>query len=281
MEGEEIRKSIPPIDIREVVKGKNPKLAGKIPWFVYNWLSRILHLKELNEFLAVYGHLSGVPFIDAAFKYLNIRYDIFGAGNVPSNGKFIFVGNHPLGGLDGMIILKFLNENLGVTKSISNDFLMEVKPLAHWFVPINKVGAQSRDYAQMVDELYKSDEQILIFPAGLCSRKTNGKIADLTWQKHFIQKAVQHQIDIIPIYFQGRNSNFFYNLANVRKLLKIKVNIEMMYLVDELFKHRNKTFKLYFGKPIPYTTFDKSKKPNEWADEVKRMTYKLPYEIKD
>lgn len=279
MEGEDQQKSFQPINIREVVKGKNPKIAGKIPGFIYNWLTRILHLKEMNEFMKVHGELKGVPFVNEGLKFLNINYELYGTENVPDNGKFIFVGNHPLGGLDGMIIMKFMNENLGLSRSISNDFLMELTPLKDWFVPINKVGTQSRDYANLVEELYKSDDHILIFPAGLCSRKIKGQIVDLKWQKHFIQKALQYKIDIIPFYFGGRNSNFFYNLAKIRKFLKIKVNIEMMYLADEMFKHKNKSFKIYFGKPIPYATFDHSKKPIEWADYVKKMTYQLPNNV--
>jgi putative hemolysin len=276
MEGEDQQNSFQPINIREVVSGKNPKIAKKIPGFIYNWLTRILHLKELNEFMRIHGNFKGVEFVNEGLKFLNIKYELIGTENVPKSGKFIFAGNHPLGGLDGMILMKFMNENLGLSRSISNDFLMELSPLKEWFVPINKVGTQSRSYANLVEELYKSDDQILIFPAGLCSRKIKGEICDLQWQKHFIQKAVQYKIDIIPFYFSGRNSNFFYNLAKIRKFLKIKLNIEMMFLVDELFKHQNRTFKIYFAKPIPYNTFDHTKKPIEWAEEVKKMTYKLP-----
>jgi putative hemolysin len=217
-----------------------------------------------------------VAFLNEGLKFLNIKYELIGTKNVPKEGKFIFVGNHPLGGLDGMIIMKFMNENLGLSRSISNDFLMEVKPLSDWFVPVNKVGNQSRENANLVEGLYQSNDQILIFPAGLCSRKIKGKITDLKWQKHFVQKAVKYKIDVIPFYFEGKNSNFFYNLAKIRKFLRIKLNIEMMYLVDEMFKHQGKTFKIYFGKPIPYHTFDHSKKTIEWAEAVKKVTYQLP-----
>jgi putative hemolysin len=275
MEGENQQESFQPIDIREVVRGKNPKIAGKIPGFIYNWLSGILHLKELNEFLKHHGNLKGVEFVNEALKFFNIKYELIGTENVPRSGKFIFVGNHPLGGLDGSIIMKFMNENLGPSRSISNDFLMELTPLKDWFVPINKVGNQSRESIDRLDLLYNSMDQILIFPAGLCSRKIKGKIVDLKWQKHFIQKAVQYKIDIVPFFFEGKNSNFFYNLAKIRKFLRIKLNIEMMFLVDEMFKHQNKTFKIYFGKPISYNTFDHTRKPIEWADVVKQITYQL------
>jgi len=195
--------------------------------------------------------------------------------NIPKSGRYIFVSNHPLGGLDGVLLLKQITENFGYTRSLTNDFLMAVTPFKDWFVPINKVGGQGREALQAIDELYTSDDQILIFPAGLCSRKINGEIVDLEWQKHFIQKAVQYKIDVVPIYFEGRNSNKFYNLAKFRKLFRIKFNIEMMYLVDELFKHKDKTFSIHFGKPLSYESFNSSKKPIDWAQKVKSDVYSL------
>jgi len=275
MEGENRNTGFKPIDIREVVKGKNPKGAKKIPGFVYRWLSRILHLEEVNGFLSTHYDCSGIEFLRDGVKFLDIHFQFFNEENLPKGGRHLYVSNHPLGGLDGMLILKYLNENIGYTRNLSNDFLMNLKPMAEFFIPVNKVGSQAKGTAQKVNELYESGDNIMIFPAGLCSRKIGGRIEDLEWQKHFIQKSVQYGIDVVPIYFEGRNSNFFYNLANIRKFLKIKVNIEMMYLADEMFKHRGKTFRIYFGKPIPYTTFDKSKTAKEWAQEIKKITYSL------
>ncbi|MBN2806445.1 MAG: 1-acyl-sn-glycerol-3-phosphate acyltransferase [Prolixibacteraceae bacterium] len=273
MAEEEKGQAFQPINIREVVAGKNKKLARRLPGFVYRWLERILHLEEMNEFLRQFGHLKKLEFTNEVIRYLNIQFKIEGFDQLPENGRFMFVSNHPLGGLDGVLLLKLLNEKFGTTRSLTNDFLMALTPLNDWFVPINKVGGQGREALKAIEDLYESDDQIMIFPAGLCSRKINGKIVDLEWQKHFIQKAVQHKIDVVPIYFAGRNSNFFYQLANFRKLFKIKFNIEMMYLVDELYKHKNKKFMIRFGEPIPYQTFDRSRKPIEWAAYVKDKVY--------
>lgn len=275
MAEEEKGQAFQPIDIREVVAGKNKKVARRLPGFIYRWLESILHLDEVNDFLRQFGHLKKIEFTDEVIRYMNIRFTIKGFDQLPENGRFIFVSNHPLGGLDGVLLLKLLNEKFGTTRSLTNDFLMAVTPLKEWFVPINKVGGQGRDSLKAIDELYESTDQILIFPAGLCSRKIKGKIMDLEWQKHFIQKAVQHRIDIVPIFFEGRNSNRFYNLARFRKLFRIKFNIEMMYLVDELFKHKNKEFLINFGKPLPYQTFDRSRKPMEWAEYVKEQVYRM------
>lgn len=276
MEVDDQQKGFQPIDIRAIVHAKNPKVAGRIPGFIYRWLTRILHLKEINAFMKVSGHLKGTAFLKDFFTEMDIHSNILGEENIPKEGKFIFASNHPLGGLDGVVLIKYLNENFGLTRSLANDFLMEITPISEWLVPINKVGRQSRNAVSQSEELYQSENQILIFPAGLCSRKIKGEITDLTWQKHFIQKAVENKIDIIPIYFGGRNSNFFYNMAKIRKFFRIKFNIEMMYLADEMFKQRGKTFTLYFGKPIPYTTFTPAKRPLEWATEVRKIAYSLP-----
>ena len=265
-----------PIIVEEIVAEKNPKIASKVPKFIYKWLTRILHLSEINEFMRENGHLKDVEFIDKAIEMLNITFNIHGLNNIPTNERILFTSNHPLGGLDGIILLKLLNENSRTTRCLVNDFLMNIKPLENYFIPINKVGGQARDSIGKIEELYNSNDNILIFPAGLCSRKNRGRIRDLKWHKHFIQKSIKHNLNIVPIYFGGRNTIFFYNLANVRKFLGIKFNIEMMYLADEMFKHRNKSFDIYFGKKISFTNFDKSKNHNEWANEVKNLTYNIP-----
>jgi putative hemolysin len=275
MAGDQKGQIFQPINIREVVADKNKKVAERLPGFVYNWLERILHLDELNNFLKVSGHIKGLGFADEIISYLNIKFNIEGIENLPKEGRYIFVSNHPLGGLDGVLLLKLLNENAGTTRVLINDFIMAITPLEKWFVPVNKVGGQGRSAIKKIEELYNSKDNALIFPAGLCSRKIDGGIIDLTWQKHFIQKSVQHKLDVVPIYFKGRNSNRFYNIARLRKFFKISFNIEMMYLVDELYKHKNKTFSVHFGKPITHTTFDKKKKPIEWAQYVKDEVYKL------
>jgi 1-acyl-sn-glycerol-3-phosphate acyltransferase len=275
MAGDKQGNKLEPIDIKELVRSKNEKLANRLPQFVYNWLGKLLHIDELNNFLQEYGHLKGLEFVEEAIKMLNIKFNIEGEENLPSDGRYMFVSNHPLGGLDGVLLLKILNEKFGNTRVLINDFLMAITPLSQWFVPVNKVGGQARDSIKHVDELYESDDQVLIFPAGLCSRKTNGVIKDLEWQKHFVQKAVQYKLNIVPIHFGGRNTNRFYRLANIRKFLRIKFNIEMLFLVDEMFKHKNKTFTIRFGKPLPFTKFDKTKRPKEWAQYIKEQTYEL------
>ncbi len=263
------------VDVAEIIRAKSPKLAKKMPRFVVNLLRRLVHEKDVNEILTKANGATGIDFVNIGVESLELKRQVSGMENIPSEGRFIFVANHPLGGLESLVMMQTINEKFSDFMFVVNDLLMALEPLRPVFIPINKVGKQSRTNAEQLNGLYASDKQVLYFPAGLCSRKIKGEIVDLPWQKNFIVKAVEYQRDIIPIYIGGRNSNFFYRLANWRKRLKIKFNIEMLFLVDEMFKQRGQTITLTIGKPIPYTTFDKSKTPMEWAEWVKTETYKM------
>jgi len=262
------------IDIAQVLKNKAPKT--KVPNFIVNYLRRIVHEDEFNAFFEKNPNLKNMDFIEAGLNYLNVSIEFEGKENLPKGGKYIFAGNHPLGGMDGIATGYIIGKEYdGNVRFFSNDLLMNLHPLHDMFVPVNKTGAQGKGHAEKMQTLYMSDNHLITYPAGMCSRKINGKIVDLEWKKNFISKAVEYQRDVVPIYFEGRNSNFFYNLANLRKFLGIKFNVEMMYLADEMFKQRGKNFKLKIGKPIPWQTFDKSKSQIQWAQWVKDIVYKM------
>lgn len=263
------------IDLENIIRTKNPALAKIIPGFVISYLKKIVHQEELNEFLDQWGYLEDSELIAAGLKHFEIKYKVTGAEKIPHAGRYIFVSNHPLGGLDGLVFIHELSSHFTSIKFPVNDILTNIKNLSGIFLPVNKHGAQAKDAAIRIEEAYSSDSQILYFPAGLCSRKKRGVIKDLQWQKSFIVKAVQHRRNIVPAFFSGRNSDFFYKLANVRKLLGIKANIEMLYLADEMFRQRDKEINLVFGEAIPWETFDKSRTALEWAEWVKARSYAL------
>ena len=264
------------IDIDKVLREKAPKYYKYIPRFVVSYLKRIVHQEELNVFLRDSKDKVGVDFLKACLEFLDANIVVKGEENLPKEGLYTFVSNHPLGGQDGValgyILGSFYN---GKVKYMVNDLLMNLQGLAPLCIPINKTGKQAKDFPRMVEAGFASDDQLIMFPAGLCSRRQNGVIRDLDWKKTFIVKSVQTHRDVVPIHFEGRNSNFFYNLANICKFLGIKVNIAMLCLADEMLKNRHKTFTVTIGKPISWQTFDKSKTPAEWAAYVKDIVYKL------
>jgi len=263
------------IDVEGILSSKNPSLARIIPGFIINYLKKIVHQEELNAFLKECGHLKDADLIEAGLRYFEIKFRVTGSENIPKAGRYIFVSNHPLGGLDGLVFISELSKHFREIKFPVNDILTNIKNLSGIFLPVNKHGTQARNVALQIEEAYAADCQILYFPAGLCSRKKNGVIKDLQWQKSFITKSVQHKRDIVPAFFSGRNSDFFYNLANFRKLTGLKANIEMLYLADEMFRQKGKEIDLVFGKAIPWETFDRTRSALEWAEWVKTESYAL------
>ncbi len=263
------------IDIDAILANKAPGLKKKLPRFVISYLKKVAHQEDLNGFFRRYGHLQGSDFAKAILEDFNITIRVEGEENLPENGRVIFASNHPLGGADGVAILHFLSNHYKEVKAPVNDLLMNVENLSDFFIPINKLGALAKDSTTLINDTYESDAAILFFPAGMVSRKQKNGIRDLEWKKTFISKAIQYKRDIVPLHFIGYNSSFFYNLGYLRTKLGIKVNIEMLYLVDELYKQRNKTCTIKIGQPISWTTFDKTKTQSEWASWVKEATYKL------
>ncbi|NLE34339.1 MAG: glycerol acyltransferase [Bacteroidales bacterium] len=264
------------VDVEKILADKNPKIRRLLPGFVVRYLKRIVHQDDINTILRNFGHLYDAEFNDAALGFMGISYRAHGVENLPKGGRNIFVSNHPLGGLDGMVFMSELTKHFPAIKFPVNDILLYVDNYKGIFLPVNKIGTFGRDAARQMEEAYASDYQLLNFPAGICSRKIKGVITDLPWQKSFIVKAVQHQRDVVPCYFAGRNSCFFYNFANFRTRIGLKMNIEMLYLVDEMFRQKGKDIEVYFGKPIPWQTFDRSKTPREWTEMVRSETYNLP-----
>jgi putative hemolysin len=263
------------IDVDEIFRNKNPRLYKLLPGFIMGYIKRTIHQDEVNEVLALYKDKYGLDFIRVILDHMGINYSVEGEENIPVNGRHIFVSNHPLGGLDGMVFLDIVGKYHKNVKFIVNDLLLNIKNLEPLFVPINKHGRQSVEYVKKIEDLYRSDHQVLYFPAGICSRKQGGEIRDLEWKKSFIKKAIDHKRNIVPVHFKGKNSKFFYRLANLRKILGIKANIEMFYLPDEMFRQSRQKIHVTFGKPIPWDHFDKSKSLSEWAEEVKKIVYSL------
>jgi 1-acyl-sn-glycerol-3-phosphate acyltransferase len=264
------------IDVEKVFESKDAKLLKRIPGFFIRYLKRIVHQDEINEFLIKHQDLSGMPFVIKGLEYMDVQLTINGMENLPKNPRLIVVANHPLGGLDGMLILRMMRENVDPGAMMtSNDLLMNIKPLRPIFLGVNKHGGNSRAHILEMHKAFESDHSVIFFPAGLVSRRRKGIIKDLDWKRTFVKKSVEHQRDVLPIHFSGRVSNFLYNLANIRKLLGIKYNLEMLYLANEMFKHRHQSLTMTIGKPIPWQSFTNEKTPDEWANFVREHVYEL------
>ena len=267
------------IDLRKIFTAKVPKLMKYMPNWLFRKIQKLLHEDDINEILTKYGHLQGVDFINALIADFNLELELQGVDNLMASERVLVASNHPLGGLDGIALIAAVGNHRGKTLTPVNDFLMFVKPLEPIFIPVNKVGsatANREENIRLFNETFEGDATICYFPFGLCSRKTDdGKIQDLDWKKTFLTKSKSYQRDIVPVHIEGRNSNFFYNLARWRKKLKIKVNIEMAFLVNEFFNQRNKKLTISFGKPIPYQSFDRRFTDAQWAEKLRTFSYQL------
>ena len=269
------------VDIEKVLRDKMGGKARWVPRPVVKWLKNLIHEDWLNQFLWDNRDVKGTPWLEACVKYVDMHIEVKGLENLPKkdDGRlYTFVSNHPLGGIDGVSLGSILGRQYDDRfRYLVNDLLMNLPGLAPHCIPINKTGSQSRNFPAMVEAGFKSDNHILMFPAGLCSRKKGGEIHDLPWKKTFITKSVQTQRDVVPIHFGGQNSEKFYRIANIGDRLNLKFTIATLWLVDEMYKNRGKTFPVTIGKPIPWQTFDKSKTPAEWAQYVQDAVYKLNY----
>ena len=268
----------PQINVRSVIRSKSVALERFLPNFAIRYLERILHQEEINSILSAYGHLPGVEAAEALCRYFNIQISVHGLLDIPADGRYLFVSNHPLGGLDGMLLIKVIGERFPNVKFIVNDLLLNLKLFDDVFVPVNKHGRQSRDYSRLINDTYDSDAPIIYFPAGLCSRMIKGRIVDLPWKKNVFQKAVRYNRDVVPVYFSGQNSRFFYRLANVRKRLHIPFNLEMLYLPDEMFKQKGASFDVHFGMPVPHSAFTPDTTPDQWTNDMRNRVYALPFQ---
>lgn len=262
------------IDLEKVFREKNKSASRFIPGFIFGLLRKIVHEKEINRVLWDYRDTEGLPFVDVLVDDFGSKVSHTGIENIPSDGRFIISANHPLGGLDGIVLMHVMGK---VKKNIVfpvNDILLFIPNLQPLFIPINKHGSNSENL-RIIDETFASDKTMLFFPAGLVSRKQKGGIKDLEWKKTFITKAIKFKRDIIPTYIDGKNSNFFYRLASIRKRLGIKANIEMLFLPNEMFHQKNKPINFIIGQPIPYQTFNKTYNYKQWAAKVKAYVYAM------
>lgn len=267
------------IDIDKILVSKMGNKAKFVPRPFISWLKRIIHQDEVNKYLWESRHLSGTEWLEECVRYLDMTIELVGEENLPKkdDGRlYTFVSNHPLGGEDGVALGAIIGRYYdGKFRYLVNDLLMNLPGLAPVCIPINKTGNQSRNFPAMVEAGFKSDNHMLMFPAGICSRKRGEEIRDIAWKKTFITKSVEYQRDVVPIHFGGQNSPFFYKLANFSDKYVKKVNLAMLFLVDEMYKNVHKTFRVAIGKPIPWQTFDKSKTATQWAQYVQDIVYKL------
>lgn len=267
------------VDIEKLIASKNPKALKRLPRFVIRYLQHILHQEEINTFLEDHQDLKNAEWCQAVVDYFDITISVKHIERIPKEGKIVLAMNHPLGGMDAMILVTALKEHRTDLKFIVNDLLMNLDPMKEMFVGVDKIGKNKTSVREQIKQLFQSDEAVCIFPAGLVSRKRKGEIKDLIWKKTFVTYSREYDRTIVPIYIDGRLSQSFYGLSNIRSKIGVKTNIEMLYLANELFKQRERHFQFVVGEPIQAAALDASKEDMEVAQEIKEKVYDLRKEL--
>ena len=272
---------MPEIDIGAVLQTKAPRLSQRIPAFAVQWLRRTIHEAEINHILRTYWDLPPQEFIRACFREWEVTYSAEGLERLDPKGRYLFVANHPFGGMDGMMLADKLIERFGDARVGVNDLLMHLEPLRPLWIPVNKYGAQNAAYARKFDEEMFGERQILTFPAGLCSRRIRGEVTDLPWKSSFLKKAYASQRQIVPLFVEGRLSNFFYRMTALRKMLGVKFNIELLWLPDEMFSQKGRHFRIVAGEPIPMAELQEQGSLHEQTEYIRKKTYFLKNRLAD
>lgn len=263
------------IDIYKVIEGKSPRLARRMPRFLIDYLRKTIHERDINEILTRFSDLEGIEFVRNALEYMNVRYHSVGMDRLDRGGRYVFASNHPFGGLDGLMLADEVYTHFGDVKVVVNDLLMHLDPIRSLFVPVNKHGRQGSAGVEAFNEAFASDVPVVTFPAGLCSRRSKGVVCDLEWKPNFIKKAASTGREIVPVYFDGKLSDFFYRLHNVRRALGVKANVEMLYLVDEMFRQSGSDFEILIGEPLRADALLEERSAAQAAQYVKSVVYSM------
>jgi 1-acyl-sn-glycerol-3-phosphate acyltransferase len=263
------------IDIKELIRSKNPKLLRFLPGFVLRYLRKTLHEKELNAFIQAHGELEGLEFCEAAVNYFHFKFDIKHIERIPKTGPIIIAMNHPLGGVDAMAFIVALKNHRKDLKFIVNDMLTNIENLNTYFVGINKHGKLGLSARERIKAAFQEDHALCIFPAGMVSRVHDGVIQDFEWKKTFITYGREFNRPIVPIHIGGQLSPFFYRLFKLRSFLGIKANVEMFYLADEMLKQKNKIITYTVGEPIMGKDINPEMDDFKAANWFKSIVYQL------
>jgi putative hemolysin len=263
------------IDIKEIIRSKNPKLLRFLPGFVIRYLRKTLREKELNAFIQAHGELSGLEFCEAATNYFHFKFEIKDIDRIPKTGPIIIAMNHPLGGVDAVAFIVALKNHRQDIKFIVNDILMNIENLNTYFIGINKHGSNGMSTRERIKQAFHEDHALCIFPSGIVSRVHEGIIQDFDWKKTFVTYGRELNRPIVPIHISGQLSPFFYRLYKLRVFLGIKANVEMFYLADEMLNQKNKIITYTVGEPIMGKDIAPEMNDSKAASWFKTIVYQL------
>ncbi|RKF04997.1 putative hemolysin [Tenacibaculum lutimaris] len=267
---------------KEVAKAIGADKFGVFGTFSGWLLMKVLRISKANEVYNKHKHKKDLPFLNGLLDEFQIEFEIpeEDLKRIPKEGPFITISNHPLGGIDGILLLKLLLEHRDDYKIIANFLLHRIEPLKPYVMPVNPFE-NHKDAKSSVAGIknallhLKEGKPLGLFPAGEVSTYRDGKLmVDKEWEQGAVRLIKKAKVPVIPIYFHAKNSQLFYTLS------KISDTLRTAKLPSELLSQKNRVIKVRIGKPISVKDQDAYPEIPEFYQFLRRKTYMLanPYE---
>ena len=270
------------VTAKEVAKAINVEKYGVLGTFSGWLLMKVLKISTLNKVYNRNKHLKEIDFLNGIVDDLQIKFEIPEEDykRLPKNGAYITISNHPLGGIDGILLLKLMLEKEPNFKIIANFLLHRIEPLKQYIMPVNPFENHKDKKSSVlgIKETLRhlSDGKPLgMFPAGEVSSYKDGQlIVDKPWEEGAIKVIRKAQVPVVPIYFHAKNSNLFYLLS------KISGTLRTAKLPSELFSQKNRVIKVRIGKPISVAEQNEYENIDAYSEFLRKKTYMLanPFE---
>ena len=265
------------VTAKEVAKAINADKYGFLGTFSGWLLMKVLKISTLNKIYNRNKHLKEVPFLNAILDEFHIKFEIpeEDLKRLPKDGAYITISNHPLGGIDGILLLKLMLEREPNFKIIANFLLHRIEPMKPYIMPVNPFenhkDAKSSVLGLKETLRHLSDGKPLgMFPAGEVSTYKDGKlVVDKPWEEGAIKVIRKAQVPVVPIYFHAKNSKLFYFLS------KINDTLRTAKLPSELLTQKKRVIKVRIGKPISVAEQNEYQSITAYGDFLRKKTYML------
>lgn len=271
------------VTAKEVAKAINVDKYGVLGTFIGWLLMKVLKISTLNKIYDRNKHLRDLDFLNAILDEFQIKFEIpeEDLKRLPKDGAYITISNHPLGGIDGILLLKLMLEREPNFKIIANFLLHRIDPMKPYIMPVNPFenhkDAKSSVVGIKETLRHLSDGKPLgMFPAGEVSTYKDGKlVVDKTWEEGAIKVIRKAQVPVVPIYFHAKNSRLFYFLSSLNSTLRTAK------LPSELLTQKDRVIKVRIGKPILVTEQNEHETIEEYSEFLRKKTYMLANSFDD
>lgn len=259
----------------------NASGLGKLGFLKNPAASAIMRLTKIDEVNKMYDTLKdkvGKDFFDSFVRYRDLKYIVFeeDLARIPKTGPFILVSNHPLGGIDGILMTKILLEIRPDFKIMGNFLLEKIEPMKPYVISVNPFENRKelRSSAGGMRETLKHLESggcVGIFPAGEVSNRNNkfNEILDKEWEKPAVKLIKMAKVPVVPMYFHAKNSRFFYQMA------KLHPNLQTLLLPSEMMNKREKPIRIRLGKPVSVKKLEDHDSIEEMSEFLQKKIYLL------